>query len=323
MLNQEIGGYFGIELSERGSFLHSNGCCLNSGRNALEYILLSIPKIAKLWIPYFTCDVILEPVTKLNIPYSFYSINERLEMKNEIQLLPDEYLLVTNYFGIKDCYMEWLAQVYGDQLIVDNAQAYFVNPLKDIKTIYSPRKFVGVPDGGIAYATNGLDINQYDVDISWNRCTHLLERHDLGASEGYDDFKLNSHKLVNQPIRRMSNLTRSLLKSIDFESVRRKRIENFSMLHQVLSENNRLDISSFGDFICPMVYPYYTDDMSLRKKLIDNKIYVATYWPNVFSWNAETSTEYQLAQNILALPIDQRYGEKDMERVLSIIMENY
>ena len=72
---KEIGGYFELELSHKSSFPHSEGSCLNSGRNALEYIMRSISPIRRLWIPYFTCEVILEPLHKLQIPYSFYSIN--------------------------------------------------------------------------------------------------------------------------------------------------------------------------------------------------------------------------------------------------------
>lgn len=319
ILNREIGGYFSLEFYDRGTFLHSDGCCLNSGRNALEYILSSLPEIKRIWIPYFTCDVILEPLIKLNIPYLFYSINERLELKTDINLSSNEYLLITNYFGIKDSYIRQLAQKYGKQLIIDNAQAYFFEPIKGMNTIYSPRKFVGVPDGGIAFVENGSDIYKYNKDVSYDRCIHLLKRCDLSATEGYDDYKSNSRKLVNQPIRLMSELTCRLLKSIDFETVRKKRIENFSILNKALSENNKMDISTFGEFACPMVYPYYTDNSSLKEKLIDNNIYVATYWPNVYEWSHPTDLEYKLADHILALPIDQRYAMNEMNRIITII----
>ena len=139
-----IGGYFSLELAgQKQKFLHSEGVCVNSGRNALEYIFLSLPKIAKIYVPYLTCDVILEPILKLKIPYVFYSINDQLEISDRIILGSDEYILVTNYFGIKDQYIQALASQYADRLIVDNAQAYFCPEFTGVKTIYSPRKFVG------------------------------------------------------------------------------------------------------------------------------------------------------------------------------------
>ena len=317
---KSIGGYFSLELPLiNGNYIHNKGIYLNSGRNALEYILSSIPNIHCLWIPYYTCDVILEPLKKMNIPYHFYSINERLEMVSEIELDENEYLLVTNYFGIKDTYIKELAFRYGKHLIVDNAQAFFTEPIENIKTIYSPRKFIGVPDGGIAYIENGFDTSNLERDISYNRCSHLLKRLDLGAENGYLDFRENSHSLVNQPIKKMSELTSYILHHVEFDSIKKQRRKNFIQLHRELSGINKLNIPELESFACPMVYPFYVSTDSLKKRLIEDKIYIATYWPNVLEWRKSDDTEYILTNRILPLPIDQRYGEDDMERILRII----
>ena len=69
----------------------------------------------------------------------------------------------------------------------------------------------------------------------------------------------------------------------------------------------------------PMAYPYWTNDDSLRKKLIDNRTYVATYWPNVLEWCGENDIEYKLTKYMLPLPCDQRYGNEDVERIFKII----
>lgn len=60
-------------------------------------------------------------------------------------------------------------------------------------------------------------------------------------------------------------------------------------------------------------------NIDIRKKLIANKIFVATYWPNVFSWTVADSVEHGFADYLIPLPIDQRYGEDDIERILKII----
>ena len=62
-----------------------------------------------------------------------------------------------------------------------------------------------------------------------------------------------------------------------------------------------------------------TNDESLRERLIKNKVFVARYWPNVLEWCKEEDFEYRLATQIIPLPIDQRYGKNDMERILEII----
>ena len=78
-MNNEIGGYFGLELRKNDFFLHSDGILLNSGKNALRYIVESINDISHIWIPYYTCDVIIEPLMKLNVKYEYYHINSLLD----------------------------------------------------------------------------------------------------------------------------------------------------------------------------------------------------------------------------------------------------
>ena len=54
--------------------------------------------------------------------------------------------------------------------------------------------------------------------------------------------------------------------------------------------------------------------------LIDNKIYVAKYWPNVLQWSQKDSLEYELTENIIPIPIDQRYNSNDMNRIVDLII---
>ena len=57
----------------------------------------------------------------------------------------------------------------------------------------------------------------------------------------------------------------------------------------------------------------------IRKRLIQNKVFVAKYWPNVDLWAGENATETWMANNILPLPIDQRYGLDDMAKINELI----
>lgn len=313
----EIGGYFSLELKS-GKHFHTNAINLNSARNCLEYILIS-KKYKHIYIPYYTCDSILEPITKHNISYTFYRINENLEPK-ELPLLDDnECFLYTNYFGIKDCYIKQLTKQYNKNLIIDNAQSFYSIPIRGTDTIYSPRKFFGVSDGGYLYCEKQLDI-KLEQDISYKRFSHLIKRIDLGANAAFLDFRENDEKISNEPIKRMSNLTQTILASVDYENAKEKRINNFMFLHNKLKHINRLTIDDINNFECPLVYPFFTDDQNLKSKLIENKIYVATYWPNVFEWCKEEDFEYQLAKQLIALPIDQRYGINEMKKILEIIL---
>lgn len=316
-MRSDIGGYFELELENKGHFIHDDGLLVNTGRNALELILRNLPSGSKVYVPKYTCDVVLEPFVKLGIPYTFYSINENLELAIDIQLGKHEYLLYTNYFGVKDSYVRKLSRIYHNKLIVDNAQALYMSPTEIC--FYSPRKFVGVPDGGIAYLDGQLLLKDYEQDFSYDRCSHLLKRLDINAGAGYSDFKAIANSLKNQPIKKMSRLTELLLSSIDFSIIRSVRMENFAALHSVLKDQNQLLLSEINELSGPMVYPFMTDDMTLRQRLIDNKVFVATYWPNIYEWCSDGDVEYTLCKSILPLPIDQRYNKEDINRIIAII----
>ena len=317
-----IGGYFGLADYEEGRiFPHQNGILLNTGRNALEYILRSIGEVKRLYLPYYTCEVVLEPIEKLGVPYTFYHTNLQLEIEGDLEPQQGEYIIANNYYGIKDAYMPRLAERYGDQLIVDCAQALFAKPIPGIKCFYSTRKYVGVADGGVAYL-GGLPDGKVEVnetDCSAEHDSHLLKRKQLGAEAGFADYQANEIKLDHQPIRWMSEDTKRILDHIDYDKVVSRRRENFQYLHQALGGRNRLELPPMDSFECPMVYPFMTEkDNGLRKKLIENKVFVAKYWPNV-GLKESFEVEFDLANCVIPIPCDQRYGVKEMDRIIEII----
>lgn len=319
-----IGGYFELELPPaRDGFIHSDGIMVNSGRHALEYILRFLGSdVHKIWLPYYTCDVVLQPIIRLNLEFGFYHINDNLEV-DEFPLLNDgEYIIVNNYFGIKDLYIHnTVIPHYRDKLIVDNAQAWYAPEYGEGCSFYSPRKFFGMPDGGVAYVAGSSKI-ELEQGNSFNRCAHLLKRIDISSESGYDDFRNASEKISHEPLLGMSNLSHRILASLDFKAIKEKRTSNFKVLHEVLGQSNMLSIPEIDSFECPLVYPYMTENIDLRKKLINNKIFVAKYWPNVLNWSTAESVSYKLTEYLMPLPIDQRYTENDMKRIIEIIFKS-
>lgn len=301
-MTDAIGGYFELEL-RKGEHYHKDALRLNTARNCFEYILRA-RKYTKVYIPYYTCEVMLEPLKKCNVDYVFYHINEQLEpIEETYQLQPTEAFLYTNYYGLKQRCVERLAEQYGKQLIVDNAQAFFAEPLEGIDTFYSARKFFGVADGAYLYTDARLDM-EFEQDQSYQRMAHLLIRADIGAEEGYSEFRKNDDSLIDNPIRLMSNLTEKILCSIDYESAKQLRRSNYMQLNEQLSAKNGIHLIMDEDAV-PMVYPYLTEDDNLRQRLIDDRIFVATYWPNV-EGNLK-NYEARLKENLIPLPISQNY----------------
>ena len=312
---KSIGGYFSLELS-KGEAYHPQAIALNTGRNCLEYIM-RCRNYRKVYMPYYTCEVMMEPFHKLGVSYEYYHINQQLEIAEDISLGSEEALLYTNYFGLKQTYVERLAKRYGKQLIVDNTQAFYAKPIDVVDTFYSCRKFFGVSDGAYLYTDAKADF-EIEQDVSYERMSFLLKRLDLGAEAGYADYQEQRKRLVEQPIKRMSNLTDKLMKGIDYQSVAQRRRDNYRYLHQHLGETNQLSLDLDEEAV-PMVYPYLSKDEMLKQKLIEERIYVPTYWSNVLEWISEKDFECLLVRNACFLPIDQRYGTGEMERMINFI----
>lgn len=314
-----IGGYFELELT-KGEEYHKDAIRLNTGRNAFEYILRA-KAYKKVYLPFYTCDVMLEPIKKLNIKYEFYSIRNNFEPIFDFHKVKlSDVFVYTNYFGICNHIVKELSELC-ENLIIDNSQAFFSRPLADIDTFYSARKFFGIPDGAYLYTNKQINEN-LKTDISYQRFEHLLGRIDISAEEFYDEFKRNDDLLINQSIKRMSNLTHTLLSTIDYRSVSERRQRNFLFLHTHLKSINELNLNIDSAAVA-MIYPLLINNGNkIKNHLINNKIFVATYWPHVENLVDANSTEMYLFTNLVCIPVDQRYDDNDMETIINLIL-NY
>ncbi|MBQ6204744.1 MAG: hypothetical protein IJK46_11705 [Prevotella sp.] len=315
-MEKAIGGYFELELPNREEY-HKNALRLNSGKNCLEYIL-RCRKYRKVYIPYYTCDVILKPFQKLGIAYQFYHINLNFEIADDIRLEECEALLYTNYYGLKQGYVDELASNYGKQLIVDNTQAFFAKPVEGIDTFYTCRKFFGVSDGAYLYSDAEQPIKDLKQGVSYNRIEHLIKRIDLSPEEGFNDFRQADESLAEEKIMLMSHFTQRVMQSIDYKAIIKQRIGNFQQLHASLGESNLLQVE-LDNASVPMIYPYMTERKNLRNNLIYSKVFVARYWPNVLEWTDKGSVDYNLAENTIPLPVDQRCGNNEISKIINII----
>lgn len=305
-MTEAIGGYFELELRQ-GEHYHKDALRLNTARNCFEYILRA-RKYTKVYIPYYTCEVMLEPLNKCNVAYDFYHINEQLEPVEVFHLEPSEAFLYTNYYGLKQQCVAQLATQYGKQLIVDNAQAFFADPIQGIDTFYSARKFFGVADGAYLYTDAHLDI-ELEQDQSYARMAHLLKRADIDAEAGYADFRKNDDALCGEPIKKMSRLTEKILCSIDYDKVHSIRRHNYQLFETKLGSSNKIHFI-LEEGSVPMIYPYWTN-VCIRENLINKRIYTATYWQNVLDWTNVGDIENILTQMLIPLPININETEVD------------
>ena len=310
---KEIGGYIELD-TYRLPMLHEGAIALNCGRNCLAY-LIKAKNIKKIKVPYFMCDSVFEVCKKYGAEISFYHINENF-LPEDIELADGEWLYLINYYGQLDVrYIEKLKYGFG-RIIIYNAQSYFEMPLSGVDTLYTCRKFFGVADGAFLYTDKLLE-EDLQRDESFERMHFLLGRFERTASEFYSENVANNRLFSSEPVKKMSKLTNNLLHAIDYEFVKNRRTCNFRLCHEKLGKINQLKLREIeGAFAYPLLVE---NGAEIRRKLQQQKMYVPTLWPNVLNETEKTSLEYKFAENILPLPVDQRYSEDDINELITFV----
>lgn len=313
-----IGGYFELETQARADWLTScQGLLLNSARNAFR-VVLEARRPRRVLIPRYLCHSMLQPLQETKTPFEPYQINHMLLPAEPLEPAANELAVVANYFGLRAGF-EYDQDVSGaSRFLIDNSQAFFSFPTTLAFSIYSPRKFFGVPDGGVLHGPGDFDPFLSGQSQSIERFGHLLGRAEFGPEKYYEASRSAEHSLAAEPPRPMSKVTRKLLASFDFAHVAKRRRANFELLHSALWEFNLLKPDLEKDAV-PMVYPFLPKEPGLRDHLISRKIYVAKYWPKTVALISNGSFEHGLVHRLAPLPIDQRYGAAAMARIIETV----
>lgn len=305
--NKALGGYFELELPTAGAMYYPNALKFQSARSAF-YALLLHCKPERVWMPYYICDTMLSPLEKAGIEIAFYSLNSDFTIADDIELKVSDKLLYVNYFGLCTTFQNELLKRYDpQQIIFDHSQAFFCQPKKCLATLYSPRKFFGVPDGG--FLITNLEMQEPTVidEDSINRSKHLLQRLAGEPEDGYAAYQQAEESLKEIEPKRMSLLTERILASIDYQAIKNKREVNFRELHSIFEEKNEIDLI-LDNIEGPMIYPYFqaAGAAELKAKLISGRCFIATYWPECRARLDGYYIEKSFVENLVPLPCDQR-----------------
>ena len=313
---KEIGGYFEIE-NNTGKEFHQDCIRLNSGRNALRY-LIRVNHIKTIYLPKFNCSVVSDVCNEEKVKILWYQIDEHFTIKEDSITEPYDYLYIINYYGQLNFEKILEYKRKFNNIIIDNAQSFFSYPCEEIDTLYTCRKFFGVPDGAYLYSNNKLASN-LEFDCSYNNLTHLYGRLENNANLFYKDYQDNEHRISDLKLKYMSKSTRNTLKGINYDFVARTRTENFEYLDKKLSKYNKLQLTiPVGPYMYPLWIP---NGCEIRSKLNSFKIYTPLLWPNVLEETSKEDLEYNMANDILPITCDQRYTINDMEYIVDVLTD--
>lgn len=315
---KKIGGFFEFEIIEGNSVYHDNAIRLSTGRACLNYIL-KIMQPDKIYLPYYCCDALFDPMILNNIDFEFYALNEQLEIQNPPKLKYNDAIIYTDFFGIKTKYIKKLIRLFSDRLILDNTHSFFSRGYKTNNYSFtSARKYFGVPDGAFLYTPNNIKLN-----INIERNCNISIQHNVHRLIGLDDKAyvefVEYEKTLGSDIDYISILSEKILHTIDYKEVRKKRNENFNYFRKEFDEMNKIEIDK-NEFDC-FCYPLLLDKSIDKKKLYNEKIYIPNLWSDTLGRKQKDNfpLECMFSQEILPLPIDHRYSIKDLQRVKDTI----
>ena len=310
---KKIGGFLGLELLGSNYGKYPGSLLLSTGRACLNLILQK-KKIKKLYIPYYTCDSIFEPILFNGVKFEYYSIDNNFNPQI-LNLGDGECFYYINYFGIKNKTIKKLIKTYGENLIIDNTQAFYEGGYKNTYSYNSARKFFGVSDG--AYLFSPVNINN---NLKRNNNISLEHLIDNNLESSYKKFLYNE-SLLSLNVEKVSKISEYILRNINYHKTAKIRNRNFNYLGSHLNQINKLKFSIKKSTV-PLCYPLLLDKIIDKNFFYSKNLFIPTFWErNIETIKCDFSFEKELPKKLIPLPIDQRYSTKEMEKIVHILYE--
>lgn len=285
----------------------------DSARSCL-FALVSARTPTTVHLPNYLCAAVRRTVEAAGCEVRPYEIGPDFRARG-VEVKPGEMLILVNYFGL--CASAVAAQLSAaprDAVVVDNSQAFFEAPSNAFATIYSPRKFLPVPDGGFIETDAKLHQDQPDEAATLDRFAYLLGRVGSPPDQTRAKYLASEASLERPSFTAMSELTHRWVSAQDQAAIKTRRRANYQVLAEYFP-NNRLTFD-LGTQI-PLCYPLSVDDgIGLQQRLAGKRVFCPRYWPEVKPANA---FERALVEGVVFLPIDHRYSTQDMHRVANIV----
>jgi hypothetical protein len=317
----EIGSFIGLDFPDTGEYYQNveHTARLNSARAGI-YHACKLYQCDSVYLPYYLCPSVKAFLSRLGIKTKSYHISKQFDPLVSDQEEGHAFILVNHLGILSKARMLEIAGKFRN-VIIDNSAAFFSPPLEGCYTIYSPRKFFGVPDGSYLVGENAtIGIEEYGQDISSATASYLFGEIELGTNATYKERMKNEARIDESEPLKMSKLTWKLLKCCNYSQAKQKRLENFMYIHNLFESINLLDPLKYFDETCiPMVYPLVVKDLELAYYLRKRNVYVGRFWNYVLTEVVAGSFEAWLSKYMVPIPIDHRYGKEEMKYIYNLV----
>lgn len=346
-------GEAALSLAQVDKYKKAHCCFTASGREAIALALVSLekahPELRKCCLmPAYMCDSVFLPFVQRGWELVFYTVDRGLLSYGEelfrLALEHDPGLIFIHpYYGTDTCremriHLKALRKS-GIFVMEDVTQSYYLEGAgKEADFVVgSLRKWYAVPDGGFVAADMpleedvlepGEDYARQRLSVMAEKWSYLQDKLSVHGSEGErqagKEAYLNRNRAMEAAlddycgIRRISRLSRLLLLETDEAAAAQKRADNYEYLYEKTSGMRRLrPILSRQGGEAPLYFPIYVKEREkLQSFLRERDIYAPVLWPlGEENRDALMGDEEYIYRQMLALPIDQRYGIEEMEQI--------
>jgi hypothetical protein len=323
---------------------------LFSGRTAIDFVLQDIPiHVKKVYMPSYCCESMLQPFLDRGIFIEYYDVligDQGLKYLIDINEETDIFFAIS-YFGYGMSNMDSYIDKFKKRniLVIEDITHRIFNKKNHCHNsdylIASLRKWFPLLSGGLAIKAKGgfKDIWLQDpVEEHINKrleAMKLKAKYMNGMDKTDDNLKnkfLSLYSEFNRSIYnnyrnfKIDKLSQGLLERIIPEYLIEKRRNNAELLHSCLDKIDGVTPLFYNkDFTrdCPLFVPIRVEK-KIRPKLVDflklHRIYCPIHWPIFSGLNLNDLTE-EIYNEELSLVCDQRYGEKDMKRLIGVLKE--
>ena len=301
-----------------------------NARSAFAALVAMSPE-ASVWLPAFVCADLAQAVPANRT--RFYPVAEGFEP--ELSALVTEakagdIVLAVAHFGlpVSAPARRALARRPDLRIVEDRAQALAAGPgIDGAWRLYSPRKLLGVADGGLLVApdaTNGLPKPAAHSDSA-----ALWTAPDLRADDRAGRLNAQWHA-ANQAreaamavaAEAMSDRSLAILAETSASSLAAPRLANWRALDARLSAWSALPAEPAAP---PLGYVLRLEAVR-RDRLLGalhaERIFAAVHWPAIAGPANDFPREARWTRELLTLPCDHRYGAAEMARIAACVTAN-
>ncbi|MFW2542761.1 hypothetical protein ACN2XU_08975 [Primorskyibacter sp. 2E107] len=292
-----------------------------NARSGFAHILQCLAP-RRIWLPAYCCADMAEATRAPLIYGGDDTLTPDVDALDEA-LRPGDLVLGLNHFGRPNANLAALARSRPDVTWVEDcAQAADTGatPWADLR-LFSPRKLLAVPDGGILVDARGLLPAPRQRPAATARLRHAglmraADPQDRNNAAWYAAFQ-RAEAAMTVSDHAMSAHTRNILQGTRADALIAARRANYARLHAHLS-----DLALWPDPApkwTPLGFPIRVPDAAaLGAGLARERIFAPRHWPRLVTNNPPPS-EAMLQKQLLTLPCDQRYGAADMDRIAAAV----